>query len=350
MLSKEQIEEIRESLNRSQNPVFFFDNDCDGLMSFLLLRRYIDRGKGVAIKSFPELDESYMRKVEELNSDAIFILDKPKVSKEFIEEAKRKNMPVTWIDHHEVDVNLELIKENNISYFNPTLTSGKNFPTSYIAYKIAGNKEDMWMAMVGCIADNYIPDFFEDFNKKYSEISKNEISSAFDLLYGSEIGKIVMIFSFALKDRTSSVVGMINLLFKVKSPYEILKEDDKNFKVLKRYEQVNTIYQKLLDKAKRVSRISRKVVFFQYGGELSLSADLSNELSYRFPGKVIIVAYVKGSIANVSIRGHVDVREITLNAIGQIEGSTGGGHKFATGAKVKVEDLPRLKEIFENSV
>jgi len=143
---------------------------------------------------------------------------------------------------------------------------------------------------------------------------------------------------------------MINFLFKAASPYDILKEDDRNFKILKRYQQVNIVYQKLLDKARRISRISRKVVFFQYGGELSLSADLSNELSYRFPGKVIIVAYIKGNIANVSIRGNMDVRKITLEAISQIPGATGGGHKYATGAKFSVSDLQKLKEIFEKSV
>ena len=48
-------------------------------------------------------------------------------------------------------------------------------------------------------------------------------------------------------------------------------------------------YSKLLEKAKMVARSSRKVIFFQYGGELSLSADLANELSYRFPGKVLML-------------------------------------------------------------
>ena len=69
MLTQEQIAEIREHLEKAQNPVFFFDNDIDGLMSFVILRRYLGRGKGVAIKSFPELDGSYIHKAEEFNSD-----------------------------------------------------------------------------------------------------------------------------------------------------------------------------------------------------------------------------------------------------------------------------------------
>ena len=39
MLNKKQIKEIREHLEKAQNPVFFYDSDADGLASFLLLAR-----------------------------------------------------------------------------------------------------------------------------------------------------------------------------------------------------------------------------------------------------------------------------------------------------------------------
>ena len=59
MLNLSQLKEIKEHLEKAQNPLFFFDNDNDGLCSFLLLRRFIDRGRGIAIKSFPDLNVSY---------------------------------------------------------------------------------------------------------------------------------------------------------------------------------------------------------------------------------------------------------------------------------------------------
>ncbi len=346
MLSQEQIEEIKGHLERAQNPIFLFDNDCDGLISFILLRRFIDRGKGVAIKSFPELDESYLRRVEEFGSDYIFVLDKPQISKEFIEEARKKSIPIVWIDHHDVNPGLEGV--SNVSYYNPIYSKEKSSePTSFLAYSIAGVKKDNWLAMIGCVADNFLPDFSEEVIKEHKELFSKHPKSAFDILYESEFGKLVSMLSFGLKDRTSNVVAMINLLFKINSPSEILTEDEKNFKIRKRYESVNSVYQKLLDKAKRVARASKKVVFFQYGGELSMSADIANEISYRFPGKVVIVAYLKGSIANVSIRGK-SVRNATLRVVEAIEGSRGGGHEHATGAKVSVEDLDKLRKIFED--
>ena len=93
MLTTKQISEIKEHLNNAQNPLFFFDNDPDGLCSFILLQRYIKRGKGFPVKSAP-LDKSYFRKINEFNPDYIFILDIPTVSEEFWEEIKKINLPI----------------------------------------------------------------------------------------------------------------------------------------------------------------------------------------------------------------------------------------------------------------
>ena len=49
MLTQKQIKEIREHLDKAQNPLFFFDNDVDGLTSFLILQRYIGSGRGIAV-------------------------------------------------------------------------------------------------------------------------------------------------------------------------------------------------------------------------------------------------------------------------------------------------------------
>ena len=77
MLTEKQIEEIKEHLEKAQNPIFYYDNDADGLCSYLLLRRYLGRGKGVVVRSFPELNKDYARKAQQLGSDYVFILDKP---------------------------------------------------------------------------------------------------------------------------------------------------------------------------------------------------------------------------------------------------------------------------------
>ena len=192
-----------------------------------------------------------------------------------------------------------------------------------------------------------MPEFISEVAYEYPELLKRNIKSAFEVLYNSEFGKIISIISSAMKDRTTNVVFLMNFLFKVNSPIDILTESESNCRILDRYKQINHTYEKLLEKAKRVARSSKRIAFFQYGGELSMSSDIANELSYRFPSKIIIVAYVKGNIANVSVRGSVDVRKITIEAIKQMPGATGGGHENATGAKMPAEYLLKFRNLFE---
>jgi nanoRNase/pAp phosphatase (c-di-AMP/oligoRNAs hydrolase) len=76
---------------------------------------------------------------------------------------------------------------------------------------------------------------------------------------------------------------------------------------------------------------------------MSVSSDLSNELSYKFPDKVIVVVYLIGAKANISSRGK-NIREKILKAIEDLEDATGGGHEDAVGARIKVADLEKFKE------
>ena len=341
MLTQSQVSEIREHLEKAQSPLFFFDNDADGLASFLLLRRFINRGKGVAIKSFPDLNASYARKLYELKPDYIFILDKPSVDEVFLQEAKNLNLPVVWIDHHDVK------KPEVEFYYNPFFNDKTNEPVSYLCYKIANKKDDMWVSMFGCVGDGFLPDFVPDFEEKFPEFWGEDIKTASQALYTTEIGKIARVLSFGLKDRTSNVVSMIKYLSEVGSPHDVLDEN-KAKSILHRFNQVNSKYSKLVEKAKNFA--SGNVLFFQYGGDLSLSADIANELFFLYPDKVIVVAYLKGSRANVSLRWKNDVRKITLKAIEGLDGATGGGHEHATGAQVLIEDLPKLREKIKNLV
>jgi single-stranded DNA-specific DHH superfamily exonuclease len=338
MLTEKQINEIREHLDKSQNPLFFFDNDVDGLGSFLLLSRYAGKGKGVAIKSFPELDESYARKLYELNPDYIFVLDKPVISKGFVEEAKKMNLPLIWIDHHDV----ANPAPDYIQWYNPLMQDkASNEPVTYWSYKVSGRKEDLWMAVCGCIADNFMPDFVSEFEKQYPELWKKDVKTAFQALYETDIGLISRILGFGLKDRTSNVVRMMKYLLQVKSPQEILKDEARNH-LMFRFKQVDSKYQKLVEKAKKFAGRG-KMLYFQYGGDLSLSADIANELHYRYPSKVIMVAYLKGAKANISLRGK-NIKQVTAKAVEGLEDATGGGHEHATGAKINIEDLEKFKD------
>ena len=340
MLTKKQITEIREHLEKAQNPVFFFDNDADGLCSFLLLQRFIGRGKGVAMKSADS--GNYFKKVQELNADYIFILDKPVVSEKFFEEVRQINIPVVWIDHHDMGNEIPEF----VNYYNPLLNKGKtNEPVTELCYGVAEKKEDLWIAVVGCISDMRIPKFYSEFKEKYPDLVINS-DNPLEIYFKSQAGKIAKIFNCALKDRTTNVVHMLKFLMKVKNPYEVLEESNSNQAMHKRFNEINERNQKLLDK---VDSNQGKVLFFQYGGEMSISAELADGIRYKFPGKIVVVIYVAGEKVNISVRGE-NVREMVLEVIKDLEGATGGGHENAVGVRVKVKDIEKFKKRFSELV
>jgi len=157
MLTKKQLSEIRAHLEKAQNPIFLFDNDVDGLCSYVLLRRFIGRGKGVAVKSHPEIDARYAKKVQELGGDYVFVLDRHSLGKEFIQEIASLQLPIVWIDHHDVDI--ENYEYDSLYHFNPSKGKKKSTePTTYLCYRSAGRVEDLWIALAGCISDHYLPD------------------------------------------------------------------------------------------------------------------------------------------------------------------------------------------------
>jgi single-stranded DNA-specific DHH superfamily exonuclease len=337
MLNLKQLGEIRDQLETSQNPLFFFDNDVDGLCAFLILRRAIDRGKGVPIKSFPDLKEQYLRKVDELNPDAIFILDKAEVSEEFIEGVKERNLPITWIDHHKTKTGKKLIKKTE--YYN-SLPEGT--PTTAIAQNIFDRKTDLWLAMIGCIGDVYKPDFAEEFEKKNPELYNSKIS-AFDALHSTEVGKIVRMLNFGLMDTATNVIRLIKFLFEAKNIYDLLEENPKTRQLHKRYSQLNDFYLKQIKKAEENFDENSPALFFSYSGATSMSSDISNRLSYDYKNKLIVVAFKRPEKINLSIRGK-NALKITNKITKEIPNSTGGGHEEATGAMIPLDEWENFKE------
>ena len=151
MLTKKEIEQLKDELMHCKKPMFLFDDDPDGVASFLLLYKHIQEGKGVIVKSKPRIGEVFLRKVEEYNPDKIFILDVPMVDDEF-----KVNVPVVWIDHHEP-------QETKFKYFNPR-TRGEVMPTSYLCWQVV--RENNWIAMMGCVGDWTMP---KDLARKFRQ-------------------------------------------------------------------------------------------------------------------------------------------------------------------------------------
>jgi len=134
---------------------------------------------------------------------------------------------------------------------------------------------------------------------------------------------------------------MMKYLLNSNNIYDLFEENNKTKSFLKRYEQINEVYETKLKKSDEY--IATDLVFFTYGGNLSISQDIANALMYKHPEKIIAVGYSNNNLVKFSLRwSEGDVKKMTLEAIKDIEGATGGGHEHATGAfipKDKINDF-----------
>ncbi len=340
MLSEKQISEIREKIEESNNPLYFFDDDIDGLCSYILFQQKYQKGKGVAIKSNPTLDTEYLRKVGEYNPDLVVILDKPNVSQEFIDKT---NAPMIWIDHHTP------VEREGIKYYNPRVKDPSVYiPTSSMIYEISMGQ--IWIAFIGAVGDYSIPDFIEEFRKEYPGLIGNEKEPG-KISYGTDAGKLIRLYNFVLKGKTSEVNKCISILTKIQNPYEILNKETTRAKyVYKRYEKVEKEYKELLENAEKWVKKDKFLVFIYPSRKISLTADLSNELSYKHPDKVIVVGREKDGEIRMGLRGKDRRIDLALKkALIGIRGY-GGGHEFACGGNVKKEDFQKFIEQLKEAI
>lgn len=342
MTLKTDLSHVRELLERSQNPIFLYDNDADGLCSYVLLRRWLDRGKGIAVRTHPDIEAGYAHRAQSLGADLIVVLDCPFLGESFVQELKEAALPILWMDHHKVDSPHHA--DSYVHVFNPSLGSRpRTEPVTYWCYQLTQRAEDMWIALMGCIADHYLPPFAKEFAKKSPELWKKNVRNPFDAYYGTGIGTLAQSLGFGLKDSVSHVVYLQNFLISCQSPEAVFEELSSRSSFAEKYNDIRTKYNALL--APALEQSHEDLVFYQYSGGLSISSELANELSHRFSGKYILVAYVNAGICTMSLRGK-GVKSILEKMLPAFENSTGGGHADAVGSKIRAEDLDRFVALF----
>jgi len=335
MISQKEFEEIENYLIKSENPLFFFDDDPDGLCSYLLLRKRYGKGKGIPVKTSHDMYDIYLRKIKEYSPDVVFILDKPVLSQDVVDKI---NVPLIWIDHHEP---LDL---KGLKIFNPRVRDKKDSrPVSYWCYKIV--RESMWIGMVGAVGDWFLPEFTKEFCRQYPDLLNKDVKDPGEALYENEFGKLSKIFSFALKGNTSDVRKNINILVNIDTPYEILRQESARGKyIYTQFLKINKQYEALLEKAIKSKTKSKFLIFTYPSGKMSFTGDLSNELLYKFPNKIIIIAREKNESMRLSLRSkNVILPPILLKALDGVEGY-GGGHEYACGANIAKKDFDRFTD------
>lgn len=344
MLTAKELSEIKQELDNCNNPVFLYDNDADGLCSFLLLYKYKKAGHGFRhLKNLA--DEREAERIKSFDPDKVFILDVPqnKITQDFIDSLK---VPVIHIEHHIISDELKRVKT-----FNPTIKDRKdNPPTSSLCYNVV--KDNLWLAAIGILSDWHLTEETKQFSKKYPDLLDPEIKDPGKALYESKLGKLAKIIDFNLKGESKNVKKSIFLLQKIKDPYEIIEQTKDNGKKLyKRYEEVDKEYRRIYTRALEQVK-EDKLIFFMYEEEeTSFSGEIANELLYHYPKKIVFIARKKKGEIETELRcsirsAGIEVRSRLLKALKGIEGH-GGGHAQACGATIKARDFDVFIERFK---
>lgn len=327
---------IYQLLEHANNPLYLFDDDVDGLCSYLILDHHFDgKGRGRTIKTGPQVSELFVRYIHEQGADVVVILDKAGISEEFIALCP---VPIIWIDHHQLAQDIP----STVLYYNPIRFDKPTLPTSYWSYRIVEQPNELlWLAYAGCISDWQVAD---DLDKKARE-QFGELLDTYthppDILFDSPFGEVIRIMLMCLKGASSDVKRSIQALKKIKSPHQLLDASDRVGSFLqRRVARINQEYQQLLCVSER-SVSEDPLIVFEYDQQTtSLTAHLSNQLLHKYPHKVIVVARRKDDEYRCSLRCSppLDIRDILEQLIGEVQGY-GGGHQQACGACIKQDDF-----------
>lgn len=349
-LTEEHYMRIRKELDECKKPLFFFDDDQDGLCAFLLMYRYKKEGKGIIVKATPRMNEMFARKVKEYDPDKVFVLDIAVLEDEFIEQV---DVPIIWVDHHGPFPETAQ-KKSNIKYFNPKVENPEdNLPTSYLCYRVV--RQDLWVATTGCVADWFIPPFMSEFREQYPTLVDKEYDHVGDILYSTKLGEFIRILSFILKGKIEEVNKAIRIMTRLEGPEEILEQTTAQGKFLyKRFKNVNKEFEPLMKEGLEKAEQGEDPIVFRYADDkTSFTSDISNELTYKYPDRVVLVCREKGGVMRCSLRsGTRELPQMLENALSGLNGK-GGGHKNACGMNVVVEQfnefLDKLKAEMEKS-
>ncbi len=338
---KDKFSDLKKELDSCEKPLFFFDDDIDGLSSFLICYRYKKVGKGVIVKTSSDLTTMFMNKVEEFGPDKVFILDVPVIPQEFIDQVKK---PVVWVDHHGPYL------RKGLKYINPRLfKSDIYFPTTLICYSAL--KQDLWIAAVGTIGDAALPDFVDEFAEKYPDILSKGLKNVEEIKFKTRLGDLIALLSFILKGKTQEVLKAVRVLTRIEDPREILDSTTARGKfVYERAIKIKKNYDRLIIEALKTKEEDNFVIF-TYGEEkYSFTPELANELLYKHPDAVIVVAREKSGEYKMSMRSrNYNISKVIEKALEGIDGF-GGGHEHAVGAVIKVQDFERFIDNFKEEM
>ena len=331
-----QIAKAQEVFSACQSPVYFFDDDPDGLAAYLLLHQK-KPGKGIPLKGKP-LDAEMAQHAND--ADLVVVLDKHSVKDEFFSSIAA---PCLWLDHHKIQH-----PPQSCTYVNPR-REDKNIPTSGLAYLVVEDGE--WIAVSGVVSDWELPFplLRERCEQKYPGFLAKDITEAPVALYTSDAGKVARLFSLLLKGRSKHIKKAVKLIEQIKSPEELLKVTSEAGQELRsmlapKEEEYDTLLSS-------VPAPENNVLVFTYSeNTTSYTTDLSNELLAKYPEAVILIARESRGSYKCSLRGSQVRIDLILDQILATVNGSGGGHEHACGAVIPSDEFAHFVELLRAKV
>lgn len=350
----EQLAAFKERVLGAKRVIVFYDDDGDGLSSYLLVYRARggDNGSTIGVRVHASAmvpAELAMRKIEENGGDLVLVLDKPYVEQAFLETCP---LPILWLDHHEPQT-AQVAVARETTYLNPRIEDDTdNRCTTHWVWHALGREQDLWIAAIGSISDWQMTDIAEVFRAQHPELL-GDAKDAPHALFEQPFGTLAGLMQFNLKGDASDVRAAIKTFGRVESLEELIERKTSRAKLLwKRYEHFKQQYDVLHAQIMR-SLTDDPVLFHVFRDvETSFTGELSNRLLHEHPNKIIFLARDENGDVKLSIRSvGVPVAPAVKQALA-LSGARGnaGGHANACGGKINSDDFPRFYEEFRRQM
>jgi single-stranded DNA-specific DHH superfamily exonuclease len=142
----------------------------------------------------------------------------------------------------------------------------------------------------------------------------------------------------------------MKILTRIKDPQELLERRHAQARlVMKKYDQHNHNYEEILESV-NVDEKDPLILFTYNDNKNSYTADLSNELLYKHPNKIIVIGRETNGSYKCSLRAaNVRIDQILEKILSEI-GGEGGGHEHACGAVIESDKFQTFIEMLREAV
>lgn len=325
-------EHVRSLIRNAKNPIIFFDDDADGIASFLLTQRVLGNTLYAPVKKRENIGEVLAKLADDLGADLTIMLDVAQIDDGFFSQPRE----IVWIDHHEP------IERTDVVHYNPKRDGEDAPPTSVLVYELLGGPE--WIAAVGSVADYHVPPFIENVREQYPQLVPS-FERVEDLIFSSPLGELSRLFEACVKGTVRDARSKLDMLRRITSPEELLEGTSLPGEHIRAaYLSDRERYDRFLAEALEQVTDEKLFVYRYAHGGRTFTAELGNELAYRMPERIIIVASEYAGAYRLSMRSQtIELPQLLERALIGIDGG-GGGHPHACGAHVATEDFERFLE------